>query len=136
MEPPPEFQLTLALTPDFSYIINHSGSRIVCAHADYLEAVDSVRADLPKVEHFVALEGRKEGWLDYEAILSAESPGVERPTIAERDLLSINYTSGTTARPKGVMITHRNAYMSAVGTLVHSATRQGWSKGSDDAVTS
>ena len=104
---------------DFSYIINHSGARIVCAHADYLEAVDSVRADLPKVEHFVALEGRKEGWLDYEATLSAESPDVERLTIAERDLLSINYTSGTTSRPKGVMITHRNAYMNAVGTLVH-----------------
>ncbi len=104
---------------DFSYIINHSGARIVCAHADYLEAVDSVRADLPKVEHFVALEGRKEGWLDYEATLSAESPDLERPTIAERDLLSINYTSGTTSRPKGVMITHRNAYMNAVGLLVH-----------------
>jgi fatty-acyl-CoA synthase len=34
-------------------------------------------------------------------------------------LLTINYTSGTTSRPKGVMITHRNAYMNTVGTLVH-----------------
>jgi fatty-acyl-CoA synthase len=33
--------------------------------------------------------------------------------------LTINYTSGTTARPKGVMITHRNAYMNIMGTLVH-----------------
>src|SRR5205814_235290 len=31
----------------------------------------------------------------------------------------INYTSGTTARPKGVMITHRNAYLNTVGTLIH-----------------
>src|SRR6185295_10093301 len=39
--------------------------------------------------------------------------------IAETDLLSINYKSGTTARPKGVMITHRNAWMNVVGTLIH-----------------
>jgi fatty-acyl-CoA synthase len=39
--------------------------------------------------------------------------------IEETDLLTINYTSGTTSRPKGVMITHRNAYMNVVGTLLH-----------------
>ena len=39
--------------------------------------------------------------------------------IAETDLLTINYTSGTTARPKGVMITHRNAYLNIMGTLAH-----------------
>src|SRR5437588_739043 len=42
-----------------------------------------------------------------------------RPEISEGDLLTINYTSGTTARPKGVMITHRNAYLNAIGVLVH-----------------
>src|SRR5881398_3613155 len=42
---------------DFRYIIAHSGARIVCAHADYLEMLGGVRADLPRVEHFVALEG-------------------------------------------------------------------------------
>src|SRR4029434_7083364 len=50
------------------------------------------------------------------------SPATQRYkplAISERDLLTINYTSGTTSRPKGVMITHRNAYMNTVGTLVH-----------------
>src|SRR5207248_3538649 len=42
-----------------------------------------------------------------------------RPEINENDLLTINYTSGTTSRPKGVMITDRNAYLNSVGTLVH-----------------
>jgi fatty-acyl-CoA synthase len=49
----------------------------------------------------------------------AASPAFTPPTIGERDLLTINYTSGTTSRPKGVMITHRNAYMNVVGTLIH-----------------
>ena len=45
------------LTPaDFAYLIQHSGSRVVCAHSDYLDAVDSIRAEIPGVEHFVALE--------------------------------------------------------------------------------
>lgn len=104
---------------DFAYIISHSGAKVVCAHDEYLESVDGIRDQIPGVEHFVALEGSREGWLDYETLLREASPEFERPEIAETDLLTINYTSGTTARPKGVMITHRNAYINAVGVLVH-----------------
>jgi fatty-acyl-CoA synthase len=104
---------------DFVYIVNHSGATVVCAHSDYLAAVDGVRDQMPGVRHFVAFEGTADGWLDYEAAIAAAGPDFARPEIGERDLLSINYTSGTTARPKGVMITHRNAAMNTIGTLLH-----------------
>jgi acyl-CoA synthetase (AMP-forming)/AMP-acid ligase II len=104
---------------DFVYLINHSGARVVCAHADYLAAVDSIRSQIPGVENFVALEGEAAGWLDYEALITEAQSRFDRPELSETDLLTINYTSGTTSRPKGVMITHRNAYMNTVGTLVH-----------------
>jgi fatty-acyl-CoA synthase len=110
------------LTPDdFVYLINHSGARMVCAHSDYLDGLDSVRSQMGGVESFIALEGGADrpGWLDYESILARSTPNFTRPEIAESDLLTINYTSGTTAKPKGVMITHRNAYMNSVGTLIH-----------------
>ena len=108
------------LTPeDFVYIINHSGASVVCVDADYLDAVDSVRDQLPGVRHYVAFEGARDGWLDYEAAIAAASPDFTRADVDERDLLTINYTSGTTARPKGVMITHRNATMNSIGTLLH-----------------
>ena len=107
------------LPADWAYMINHSGSRIVCAHADYLDLVDSVRHEMPTVDHFVALEGSRPGWLDYESLIAGASPDFARPDIHENDLLTINYTSGTTARPKGVMITHRNAYLNSVGFLIH-----------------
>src|ERR687885_2010141 len=100
------------LTPDdFAYIISHSGATVVCAHSDYLDAVDSIRSEIPQVKHFVALEGARDGWIDYEQAIASATPDCLRPPIAESDLLTINYTSGTTSRPKGVMITHRNAWV-------------------------
>src|SRR5689334_18444831 len=119
------------LTPaDFVYIIQHSGCRVVCAHSEFLDAVDSIRDEIRSVEHFVALEGSRRGWLDYEQAVLTTAPQFERPQITENDLLTINYTSGTTSRPKGVMITHRNAYLNVVGSLIHipmtSADRYLW----------
>src|SRR6476660_7817920 len=104
---------------DFVYLINHRGERMICAHGDYLEAIDSIRSRLPNVAHFVALTGEGKEWLDFEALLEASSAEFVRPEIRETDLITINYTSGTTSKPKGVMITHRNAWMNSIGTLLH-----------------
>jgi len=113
---PLNYRLT---SEDFAYLINHSGAKIVCAHTDYLEAVDSIRTQLASVDHFIALDATRANWLDYEELLAGSTSAFSGPRINESDLLTINYTSGTTSRPKGVMITHRNAYMNSVGTLVH-----------------
>ena len=94
---------------EFQYIITHSGATVVCAHEDYLECVETIRPQLAGVRHFVALEGRRDGFLNYETLVRDSPAAFARPEIGERDLLTINYTSGTTSRPKGVMITHRNA---------------------------
>jgi fatty-acyl-CoA synthase len=104
---------------DFVYLINHSGSRMICADRDYLGTIDSIREQLPKIEHFVALTGEAERWLNYETMVDESSAEFSRPQIHETDLLTINYTSGTTSRPKGVMITHRNAWMNSIGTLLY-----------------
>jgi fatty-acyl-CoA synthase len=111
---------------DFRYLIQHSGAKVVCAAADHMAAVESIRADLKDVDHFVSLDGPsfaegkpRDGWVGYEALLKDAPAEFTRPSIGERDLLTINYTSGTTSRPKGVMITHRNAWMNTVGMLAH-----------------
>src|SRR6266566_5230193 len=78
---------------DFVYLINHSGSRMVCADRDYLGTIDSIQSRLPRVEHFVALTGEAElparenlrspqpnsGWLNYEAMIDASSAEFVRP---------------------------------------------------------
>jgi fatty-acyl-CoA synthase len=105
---------------EFAYILNHSGARMACVQSDYLAAVESIRTQIPGVEFFVALDGpAPAGWIDYEASIASASADVVRADVTEDDLLTINYTSGTTANPKGVMITHRNAYMNVIGTLIH-----------------
>ncbi|HET9081472.1 MAG TPA: long-chain-fatty-acid--CoA ligase [Trebonia sp.] len=113
---PMNYRLTAG---DFVYMVNHSGTTVLCVHSDYLDAVDEVRDQMPGVRHFVAFEGGRDGWLDYEGLIAVTAPSFARPEIGERDLLTINYTSGTTSRPKGVMITHRNAAMNTIGTLLH-----------------
>ena len=107
------------LPDDFEYIINHCGAKIVCAHEDYINSIDVIRDKLTTVKTFVALEGAGDGWIKYEETLKSHSPSFSKVDISETDLITINYTSGTTARPKGVMITHRNAYVNIMGTLAH-----------------
>jgi fatty-acyl-CoA synthase len=113
---PINFRLT---ADDFRYLIQHSGAKVVCASSDYLAAVDSIRRELPDVTTYIALDGPRFDWIDYEALVAGADLSFHRPSIGERDLLTINYTSGTTSRPKGVMITHRNAWMNCVGMLAH-----------------
>src|SRR5437763_7244069 len=90
---------------DFVYITGHSGAKVLCVHPDYLDAVDGVRGQLRGVEQFVVLgsaAGRK-GWREHDAEVERAKPVFKRVEVSEDDLLSLNYTSSTTAKPKGVM---------------------------------
>jgi fatty-acyl-CoA synthase len=106
---------------DFVYITSHSGAKVLCVHPDYVESVEGVRDQLRGVEQFVVLgdAGGRKGWREHDAEVARAKPSFKRVDAKEDDLLSLNYTSGTTAKPKGVMITHRNAWMNVMDTLVH-----------------
>jgi fatty-acyl-CoA synthase len=98
--------LNTRLTPEeLAYIVEHAGARVLL-HDHPLEA--SARAVADRISGL-----RRIGPEEYERLLERASPLAE-PVTDERGLLALNYTSGTTARPKGVMYHHRGAYLQAL----------------------
>jgi fatty-acyl-CoA synthase len=111
--------LNIRLAPgELSYILNDSEATILFVEKQFLAMVDSFRKDIPSAKIFVQLEGDPEApWLsskNYENLLESATPfRVDIASIDENSLAELFYTSGTSANPKGVMLTHRNIYLHA-----------------------
>jgi len=117
--------LNYRLSPlDWQSTIEDSGSRLVLVEEAFRERLDSVAAALREVAGVVWCPGEStprgagSSPAGYESLLAAASP--EPPpavTIDPEDAAQIYYTSGTTGQGKGVVLTHRNVSVHALGTI-------------------
>jgi fatty-acyl-CoA synthase len=104
---------------ELGYILNDAGATTLFVEKQFLPLVEALRKDLKSVKTFVLLEGAPEGsWLlpqNYEELLAAATPHrADVAAVDENAIAELFYTSGTSAHPKGVMLTHRNIYLHAM----------------------
>ena len=115
------------VSADHEYILNHAGVSAVLVDWEYTGVVDAIRDRLPSVEHWIVAQDEgapSAGWTSWNALVEGASKArPARPEIGENETVSINYTSGTTSRPKGVVMTHRNSYLNAYNMIVHNGMR-------------
>ena len=101
--------------PELAWIVGHAESKVLFADHGLADVARSIQQQVPGLRLVVSSDAGVSGTSDceYEALLSAAQP--HRVEIAdEHSVLSLNYTSGTTGNPKGVMYSHRGANLNAL----------------------
>ncbi|KAL4880107.1 hypothetical protein BJY04DRAFT_192480 [Aspergillus karnatakaensis] len=119
---------------DIAYIFTHSEVEVIIVDEEYLPLLNAYRVSKPNVQIIVdtdtdATEGELAGPFDdaiLEGLLHDRDTGakgwrgLESQAASEDDVVALAYTSGTTARPKGVEYTHRGCYLAAMGNIIES----------------
>ena len=111
--------------PEIAYILAHSGAKMLVVDTELLPAVAPHLGECPELGEVVTIdETGTPSEVDSVPYSDLLGRGSDDPlpwrTDDEFRTISINYTSGTTGRPKGVMYTHRGAYLNAMCEVMHS----------------
>jgi len=107
---------------EIAYILEHAGARVLLVDPELAPMLDPVRGEVSTLERVIEFSDENvpvrsgaEGYSEF----SSDAPvlSIANPIQDEDTLISINYTSGTTGMPKGVMFSHRGAYLNALGQV-------------------
>nr|WP_239522181.1 long-chain fatty acid--CoA ligase [Geodermatophilus sabuli] len=107
--------------PEAQYVLEHSGASVLVHGRDHGELADALRDRLAGVRAFVAAEPPVAGGADslpYEELLAEGPPEARDEPVALEDPCLVMYTSGTTGRPKGAVLTHGNMTWNATNQLL------------------
>ncbi len=120
--------LNVRLGPqELAFVLNDAGARFLFVEQALLPLAESFRASVRSIETFFLLDGEPSiGWLapkNYDDLLSVSPPfECDVMQIDEDSVAELFYTSGSSDRPKGVMLTHRNLYLHALSVIAAGQT--------------
>lgn len=106
--------------PELSYILNNAQAKMLISQQEFSEVIEFIKKDLPSVKEYIGVgKDVPEDWKSYDEIVSTNLGSVVPHESVELDDLSrLMYTSGTTAHPKGVMITYGNLYWKNISHIL------------------
>lgn len=115
--------------PELEYILDHSGATILFVDSELLGSASTARAKVPGVREIVEIPDSTVtvepvtgvATITYAELLASDVDRTPLPWTVADELtpIAINYTSGTTGKPKGVMYSHRGAYLNSLGETFH-----------------
>jgi fatty-acyl-CoA synthase len=120
--------LNIRLGPEeLAFVLNDAQARFLFVESAFLPLVESFRATARTIETFVVLDGEpQKPWLatrNYDDTLSVSPPfECDFTQVDEDSTAELFYTSGSSDRPKGVMLTHRNVYLHALSVIAAGQT--------------
>ena len=120
--------LNIRLAPaELAAVINDAEPRFLFTERQFLPLVNAFRQTAPSIEKYFLLHGQaEESWLaaqNYDELLAASDPfSCDWTQIDEDSVAELFYTSGSSDRPKGVMLTHRNVYLHALSVIAAGQT--------------
>ncbi len=91
-----------------SFIIDNSEAVAVVLGEDFRDSLYALRNEMPRIKHYICITDPLEGMIHYEALLKNQPTSFTDEEVERDHLAWLFYTSGTTGRPKGAMLTHHN----------------------------
>ena len=107
--------MSTLLTPEgIEYILNDSRARVVLVHSALLAGLQEVHDECPILEHVIVVDGdAPDGAVTFEEWVEGESPLFEAAPTHRDDFATLNYSSGTTGQPKGILHAHKDLVLAA-----------------------
>lgn len=108
---------------ELEFLINDCTPKILLLGENYCSLIDSIRTKLKSVERYICIGAEQDAMESYESLIASASAEEPQVNLAETDCASIVYTSGTTGKPKGAMVSHKSHVADARNLVIELSLR-------------